>query len=496
MGAPGNIGCIAPVWLYWEPFLVAAPRGDNINSGLYCTYPSENIERIDPYDTLKGGGHPIYCNLPTPSCDPAIPNGISTLLFYQQSGNTPQQTTFYFTTDVHPYRGVNWKPENFLEHVRQLNNLPGSPYSPAFRWTWTRDGIAAPSGLVIGGDVGSDAPTLGAFRLIYEQWRDASLQFPFFFGLGNHEIKTNADEAGAHRMFDYLKHRMGSCGGISQDSQTGNYSWDWGRLHLIMLNTWADETTSKYNQNASGHGLDWLRNDLQTRVGGTGRPVVLFQHYSFSSLGDSSWNPANATLFLNVIRDYNIVGIFAGHTHTPSVDRLDKSDWHDSSGGHLLYDSAGHEKVIDIFTNGTGGVGYPESDTLPPTLGMGDVIVVRYQDGGNKDTDAYLDVQSMRWDNANGMRAFTPPDQGGNGTPYFGGKAGCRKRIDTRFNDVSSFIRVSVTNPAYNTVPSCPTCFVIKTTISNPTGKSPSGSAGSTVPQQRAAIALQCRFRG
>src|SRR5439155_384225 len=129
----------------------------------------------------------------------------------------------------------------------------------------------------------------------------------------------------AKRMFNYLQGRQ-TCDGVHIDAGSGNYSWNWGRLHLVMLNTWAGDTFVHH----TAQGLQWLANDLNTFVGSSGNPIIIFQHYGFSSGSydpRDGWTGDDINFFLRVIRNYNILGIFSGHTHTPAVVRLDASDW-------------------------------------------------------------------------------------------------------------------------------------------------------------------------
>jgi hypothetical protein len=484
-GSPGAFGCTAS----------GLPNADNPKSAYYCTFPETNVLRNDSYDSQT------YCNLPETSCDHGVENSIT-----GTDRDGPQDLTFYFTSDIHFYRPPGFPLEGQLNHIYYMNNL----WSLNFPWTFALDPIGKPVGVVIGGDIGLDAtaPNLGAYRLMYEQGRTtSSINFPVFFGLGNHEIVTEAEAGGAHRMWDYIRHRMGTCSDASQISMhhnTGNYSWDWGRLHLIMLNTWADETNSLYNQNTAGDGLAWLANDLATRVGKSGRPVIIFQHYEFASFfsqdathpsdtscsndpkcrGGGGWTLRNATDFLNTIGGYNIAGIFAGHTHAPSVEAIEATGWScgifyytstllDNNGKPVL-DNNGKPKTmterrcdpslqsnqfqntlgvpLDVFVNGTGSVN-----------NSGDFFAVRFTEGAAQGsgsapaTPPYLDVEALHWDynnslnNNNGSFEIKKglsvtnnpgPNHSDNAVivDFYGGKGACRKAIDTSFRVITPLV--------------------------------------------------------
>ncbi len=218
---------------------------------------------------------------------------------------------------------------------------------------------------------------------------------------------------------------MGGCS-VNFDTASGNYSWDWGRMHMVMLNTWAADTTNLWNGASVANGLVWLANDLQSHVGQSGRPVAIFQHYEFNgsfygplnsnitiypatvTVGQqfclqnqdqcdsipnggcgAGWTFKNATAFLNTVSPYNVVGIFAGHTHLPSIDAIETTSWASGipyvlSPGEKGYCNAGVPNgsygpntynnslgvPLDVFTNGTGSQG-----------NTGDFFAVRYSEG-------------------------------------------------------------------------------------------------------------------
>jgi hypothetical protein len=404
-GGPGNHGCISV-------------STDNSSSGFLCTKPSSNTLRN------QGGGY-IACNLPDASCDGGMVSSIQNI-----SKSGPQDVTFYVTSDLHFFR-PSWWVENQIRHVREMNEFsskglawPGSP----------TETIGAPKGIIIAGDVTLDAGAsgLGAYRLLYEPGTiDASSAYPVFFGLGNHDMKTQVSSSdSAKKMFQYLSGRM-SCGGINFDSASGNYSWDWGRLHLIQLNTWAGDQTSLYVH--SSDGLSWLQQDLANNVANSGRPVVIIQHYPFDSAysGSGWWSDTDANNFIDKIKDYNIVAFIAGHTHVDNV------------GTKTYNDSKNRPIILDTFTNGTGG-----------EEGRGDFIAVRYSEKTvGSHSDAYIDVATAAWDTIQGAYLGKPDQMADTDGPsplpasgvqgYYAGLAGCRKRIDINYDDISSLFTLS-----------------------------------------------------
>jgi cytolysin (calcineurin-like family phosphatase) len=390
-GAPGIHGCVSV--------------------GSVCTAPSGNKLRIDPYSSGN-----IFCNLPAPSCSGAVASAIA------NGGDT-----FYATSDIHFFR-PEFAVKDQINHVAEINGFATGNY----RWGsffglnsgTDSDTIAAPRAVIVNGDATLDSSigNLGAFRLLYEQGNLAeSLQYPMFFGLGNHDSKTQVpDSSAAKRMFDYLTSRM-NCGGTNMDAGSngsGNYSWDFGGTHFVQLNVWAGNTADKYRDSPTG--LEWLQNDLIQNVGNSGRPVVINQHFPFSMVGgsvsdDVDWSTDDFNSFWSVIQDFNVIGMFAGHTHQEAVDRA-------SQNGLTTKDSAGNSKVFEEFVSGTGGAD-----------NHGSFIVARI-------TPNYLDVGTVQWNSATTSSPYPPYPL----ALYFDGNQqaaqgiSCRKRINSRFVTLSS----------------------------------------------------------
>ncbi len=176
---------------------------------------------------------------------------------------------------------------------------------------------------------------------------------PFVFdGLGNHDFAWAAEEAQDPQAFiDFglegivPKEMMGwkkECLTIWEDvrkrphiPQVNNsypnlhYSWDWGNVHGIQLNLFPGSATRKGKpaQNPFD-ALTFLKNDLETQVGNSGRPVILSHHYgldffSIGSLEQGSkinpkaawWTAEERKKYWDLLQDYNVIAIFSGHAH-------------------------------------------------------------------------------------------------------------------------------------------------------------------------------------
>ena len=119
-----------------------------------------------------------------------------------------------------------------------------------------------------------------------------------------------------------------------------HYSWDWHDVHFVQLNLFPGNAASAGNgdEDLQPHNsLEFLIADLASKVGSSGRPVVLVHHYGFDcfSKGDSAcnsdatiewWTEAERNAYWNAIAGYNVAAIFTGHHHLSP--RSDESSWH------------------------------------------------------------------------------------------------------------------------------------------------------------------------
>lgn len=272
--------------------------------------------------------------------------------------------TFLFISDVHACRtrdGLSPNcaqqgktDDNLLRHVRALNRIGESTWPEAIDGAATAlrsagERIAAPRGVVLAGDMTDDgggqrAKPEEGFQLLQFSRRyqrgsgEGEVHFPVYAGLGNHDLdqdgpKDNVDWY-RREMRDYVEtsHRPGLffkpvVPADDYDVASDCYSWNWDRLHLVQLHRFGGDT-----RKGAASSLDWLARDL-ARHAGDGRPVALFQHYGWDAFSIERWDPASVTFddegagpphwwtederaaLLDIVRPYNIAGIFHGHEH-------------------------------------------------------------------------------------------------------------------------------------------------------------------------------------
>jgi hypothetical protein len=422
-GSPGRPQCNFPV----RP------------SNTPCTYPPSNLVGADSTCYIQTLAHE-QVNLLAPARD-----------------FTPTDFTFFVTSDIHIFRDT-YDPATQSAHPVKLNN-----FGPLSGTTWPANNNGIPTGfvnfptaVVVPGDLTTGARTyqLQAYRLGWESGNDPGygINYPVYFGLGNHDISSLPNGFGANTadgglmMRQYLYNRLGGLVGpgvphmdSSGDSCTPvgtwncpdlgpyggslNYSWDWQGVHMVMLNTWAGDQNIIYPGIGQGIGADelpggiqWLANDLAYYVGNSGKPVILFQHYTFVDVGGVAWSAGDYQTFFNTIQNYNVIAMFAGHTHQLEV--FNKGEWL-SPGG--LFENFVDGSAGDCSLDG-GSEGCNGSDTTSNFL----VVHV---------TDRFLDVGAVGWNPSINSGAPFWDNTWYSGTVVNGTSSTsspvCRKRIST-----------------------------------------------------------------
>lgn len=317
----------------------------------------------------------------------------------------PLDVTFYVTSDSEIGRG---RPVGeYIRYQRELVDFARSQASwPAgFRGAGTP--IAPPAGIVTTGDnifggPGGEYPLLWLIQRLRFEWLwsrsrgfppldvfvDPSIldieaiPYPVYPGLGNHDWDAGALQNGEATLLDHLRSVVPGCWGVTNfQPSSGNYSWNWGRLHMVQLNEWAGARDPQ--------GLNWLREDLR-RIGPEA-PVLMFQHYGFDGFSRQPvwWSDDDRQAFLDLVCDYNVLGVVSGHTHHALP--ADHTPVSCPSGKRL----AGLRNFIGedgILFNVEGSNGYFGD----PPQGTGTFMVFRVVDDGSA-AGSYMDVATVSW---------------------------------------------------------------------------------------------------
>jgi hypothetical protein len=156
------------------------------------------------------------------------------------------------------------------------------------------------------------------------------IDYDVYEGYGNHD---------GNLVRDAISNKNPSRPGIlhyTPASEGAHYSWDWDDLHLVQLNRFPGDNALHTAQLPNvekylpENSLTFLRKDLDTYAGKTGRPLVLIHHYGFDCFsqgedpcgGDDEayWNETERGAYWNVINGKNVKAFITGHLHNSMVD--------------------------------------------------------------------------------------------------------------------------------------------------------------------------------
>jgi cytolysin (calcineurin-like family phosphatase) len=214
--------------------------------------------------------------------------------------------TFLVQSDIH-YDELTLTANK--RRLQAMNAIPGTAYPPTFGAR-----VDNPRGVVFCGDAADDA----------KQWQyDYYLDDHGLTGEKLLEYPVTAELNGNH---DGGLDSIVGRGIVARNAQrpylTGlstngfHCSWDWDQVHCVTLGVRPGVNTNPYNSHGS---LEFLIDDLATHVGNSGRAVVLFQHFGVDAYASQWWTEAERDVFYAAIKQYNVIGIFHGHTHTTSI---------------------------------------------------------------------------------------------------------------------------------------------------------------------------------
>lgn len=180
--------------------------------------------------------------------------------------------------------------------------------------------INIPNGVILVGDI-TDRAEPSSLKLLKERYEIGTdtnqVHFPVYVGLGNHDLDPQHVEPHQkeyrEQMLNYVVERhQGSSAPVpvnNFDSLSYNYSWNWGNLHLVQTHRFAGNM-----ENGHANSLEWLKADLK-KFASNGEPVIIFQHYGFDKFSIGWWSDVERNALKEVLKDYNVIGIFTGHNH-------------------------------------------------------------------------------------------------------------------------------------------------------------------------------------
>ncbi len=234
--------------------------------------------------------------------------------------------TFFVVSDTHygakpdpkeVKADVKTDDKNAIKHeaIDRMNALPGQPY-PKQVGGGT---VSVPRGVIVPGDLIND----GTLPVRDQQWADwladfkvkgdGRVRWPAYEGIGNHDLSPTMLVQNA------IRQRNRERPAVTNISSNGlHYSWDWDRLHMVMLNLYPGDKPDPATHYSPIHNpegaLQFLKDDLAKNVGTSGRPVILCHHYDLQ--GTDWWTETERAAYYEAFKDYNVIGIIHGHTGT------------------------------------------------------------------------------------------------------------------------------------------------------------------------------------
>lgn len=242
-----------------------------------------------------------------------------------------RDVTFLVTSDAH-YDAFENEDRNdrTRDTIEAMNEIAG------VRWPKDLGGdpIRPPRGVLMLGDMLDDGDRMmegqnqGA-----RQWAfyvadfgfdgtDGLLKYPVFEGVGNHDGPPAGREKFGFGFQAELKKRnvrrqeKGWLANLSENHL--HYSWNWDGVHFVQLNLYpADKQHAAVKYSPAYHdpqgALTFLKQDLQTQVGTSRRPVVLLAHCGFET---DWWHPDDWAALYAAAKPYNVILYMHGHTGT------------------------------------------------------------------------------------------------------------------------------------------------------------------------------------
>ncbi|BCU79784.1 Ig-like domain-containing protein [Luteolibacter sp. LG18] len=196
----------------------------------------------------------------------------------------------------------------------------------------------------------------------FNMYADYFRKMPQWSTLGNHDANNGSTSTTANfpyfDMFTFPK--AAECGGVASGTEH-YYSFDYGNVHMICLDSQASDTTvdnaATTGVNEDGPMAAWLRQDLAST---TATWIIAFWHHPPYSKGshdsDSETQMVNMrTRFNPILEQGGVDLVFVGHSH--NYERSFLIDGHYGTSGTItsgMKKNAGNGSVTGITTGASG----------------------------------------------------------------------------------------------------------------------------------------------
>ncbi len=247
---------------------------------------------------------------------------VGVLLLANQQLSAQETLTFLVASDCHHGTTYTGTPSDHVlrvnkECVEDMNRIAYQQLPGVSERTTT------PRGVIFTGDLteNNENQEWSAFEDLWGLTGEKLLKYPLYEGYGNHDLSLKST-----LVKDAIQARNNRRIGLTALSFDGvHYSWDWNGIHFIQLNLYpggyGDPDNFNNTWNKPNHSLWFLQWDLATFVGDTNTPVMIFHHYGFDHFsmyawGNGGWwSDQERENYYQQIKNYNIAGIFWGHSH-------------------------------------------------------------------------------------------------------------------------------------------------------------------------------------
>jgi hypothetical protein len=284
--------------------------------------------------------------------------------------------TFFATSDVHYGQNDDVKSVNRSRMPGYLNALAGKSYPS----TAGGGPVGVPRGVLMPGDLIETSSTYlwGVYAAAYGLKQEGTVKLPVYDALGNHEFYGSVFStiAANFKKRNIDRKNIPAYGILDLDTANHHYSWEWDGVFFVNLNVWGGVQRAF----VSGHpnafnSIAFLKKTLEKRVGRSGRPVLVMQHFPFNDEQGEWWPVSDRTALITVLKQYNCIGILHGHTHSRKFYKHQGIDIYDDgtvmNGDHLVFRIRdGKMLVMNRINDAWGSLKLEKDISMGATVGL------------------------------------------------------------------------------------------------------------------------------
>jgi hypothetical protein len=159
---------------------------------------------------------------------------------------------------------------------------------------------------------------------------------------GNHDYANDVNRQADHNVPYYSIFTMptaAQCGGVASGTEA-YYSFDWGNIHFLSLDSYGYEAGSTRLYDTTGPQATWVKNDLAAN---TNKWTIAYWHHPPYTMGSHNSDTETELInmrqkFIGILERYGVDMILCGHSH-------------DYERSYLLKGYTGNEASFSVSTN-------------------------------------------------------------------------------------------------------------------------------------------------